>query len=180
MAVKSLKSASSFKLFLLFTFFVTLTCGLVYVAVQQNFRQSANDPQIQMAEDAARSLEAGSTPQSLVGNSSVDIDKSLASYLVIYDESTNVIASNAKLEGVVPKPPKGVFEFTKDHGQDRITWQPKDNVRSAIVVQHYNGGYVLAGRSLREIEIRENKLEKQIGAAWVAGMIGALVLVTIL
>ena len=32
---------------------VTLVCALIYATVQQNYRQSANDPQIQMAEDAA-------------------------------------------------------------------------------------------------------------------------------
>ena len=32
---------------------VTALCGVVYAAVFRNIRQSANDPQIQMAEDAA-------------------------------------------------------------------------------------------------------------------------------
>lgn len=179
MAVKSLKSASTFKLLLLFAFFITLTCGLVYATVQQNFRQSANDPQIQMVEDTTRALEAGASAQSLVGTSQIEIDKSLAPYMVIYDENTNVIASNAKLNNEPPKPPKGVFSFTKEHGQDRITWQPEENVRSAIVMQHYNGGYVLAGRSLREVELREAKLTQQIEGVWIAGMLGALVLVII-
>ena len=30
----------------------TVVCGLVYLSVQQVMRQSANDPQIQIAEDA--------------------------------------------------------------------------------------------------------------------------------
>ena len=34
----------------------TLLCGLVYLATQQSIRQGANDPQIQMAEDAAAAL----------------------------------------------------------------------------------------------------------------------------
>jgi hypothetical protein len=180
MAIKSLKSASSFKLLLLFTFLITLTCGLVYVTVQQSFRQSANDPQIQMAEDTARQLEAGASAQVLVGNQTIEIDKSLAPYLVIYNEKTEVVASNAKLDNEAPKPPQGVFEYTKQHNQDRITWQPKAGVRSAIVMHHYNGGYVLAGRSLREVEIRENKLEKQVGGVWIVGMLGALILTAIL
>jgi hypothetical protein len=44
----------------------TLLCGLVYLAVQQSLRQGANDPQIQMAEDAAAALVAGSTPESVL------------------------------------------------------------------------------------------------------------------
>jgi hypothetical protein len=180
MAIKSLKSASSFKLLLLFTFLITLACGLVYVTVQQSFRQSANDPQIQMAEDTARQLEAGASAQVLVGNQTIEIDKSLAPYIIIYDEKTEVVASNATLDNEPPKPPQGVFEYTKQNNQDRITWQPKAGVRSAIVMQHYNGGYVLAGRSLREVEIRENKLEKQVGGVWIVGMLGALILTAIL
>ena len=37
----------------------TLLCGLIYLAVQQSLRWGANDPQIQMAEDAAAALAAG-------------------------------------------------------------------------------------------------------------------------
>jgi hypothetical protein len=37
----------------------TALCGLVYLAVQQALRQAANDPQIQMAEDAAYILSQG-------------------------------------------------------------------------------------------------------------------------
>jgi hypothetical protein len=37
---------------------VTMLSGLVYIAVQQNMRIGANDPQIQLAEDAARALAA--------------------------------------------------------------------------------------------------------------------------
>jgi hypothetical protein len=40
----------------------TLCCGLVYALVQQDLRQSANDPQIQMAQDAARALDSGARP----------------------------------------------------------------------------------------------------------------------
>jgi hypothetical protein len=39
---------------------ITLLCGLVYVAVQQEVRLSANDPQIGMAEDLAAALSHGS------------------------------------------------------------------------------------------------------------------------
>jgi hypothetical protein len=38
---------------------ITALSGLVYVAVQQALRQDANDPQIQMAQDAAETLARG-------------------------------------------------------------------------------------------------------------------------
>ena len=34
-------------------------CGLVYLAVQQDLRIGANDPQIQMAEDIASAITGG-------------------------------------------------------------------------------------------------------------------------
>ncbi len=49
-------------------------------------------------------------------------------------------------------------------GEDRITWQPEPGIRSAVVVVHYTGatpGYVMAGRSLREVEWRIDRLSGQ-------------------
>ncbi|HET7225238.1 MAG TPA: hypothetical protein VFK69_05925, partial [Candidatus Eisenbacteria bacterium] len=45
---------------------LTALCGLTYVSVQQSHRQTANDPQLQLAGDAARALAAGAAPQAVV------------------------------------------------------------------------------------------------------------------
>lgn len=53
-------------------------------------------------------------------------------------------------------------------------------VRSAAVVVSVSGGqggFVLAGRSLREVEKRVDQLTQQVGAAWLASMLVTLVLV---
>ena len=44
----------------------TFLAGLGYVAVQQSYRQSANDPQIQMSEDISAALASGAPVQALV------------------------------------------------------------------------------------------------------------------
>src|SRR3954470_16327598 len=75
----------------------TVLAGLVYVAVQQDLRGTANDPQIQMAQDAATGLQAGASPASLTGSGKVDIAHSLAPYLIIYDDAGNVLSSCAEL-----------------------------------------------------------------------------------
>ncbi len=36
---------------------VTIVIALVYAAVQQNYRMAANDPQVQIARDAAERLQ---------------------------------------------------------------------------------------------------------------------------
>jgi hypothetical protein len=74
----------------------------------------------------------------------------------------------------------GVFDYTRAHGQDRITWQPRSGVRSAAIVARYGGahpGFVLAGRSLREVEAREDRLTLMVGIAWAATLGASLVAV---
>ena len=139
------------------------TAFLVYATVQQNYRQSANDPQIQMAEDTARELSQGRDPKSFApaGKSEVGIVHSLAPFIIIYDENGTPISSTGALHEIIPAPPKGVFEYVKKYSENRLTWQPEPDVRIAsVIVKYENGekiGYVLAGRSLREIEIREQR-----------------------
>lgn len=137
---------------------ITLLSLLVYAAVQQNFRQTANDPQIQLSEDSATSLNNGANPQSLVPTTKVDMAKSLSPYLIIFDDTGKVVASSVQLDNSTPQPPSGVFDNARQYNQNRLTWEPKDGVRSAIVVTKYNNGFVLSGRSLREVEVREDKL----------------------
>ena len=64
---------------------ITLLCGLIYVTLQQAYRSNANDPQIQLAEDAAQALAAGQSPESLLPEQQVDIARSLAPYMMIFN-----------------------------------------------------------------------------------------------
>ncbi len=139
--------------------------GLVYAAVQQSYRTSANDPQIQMAQDARAALQAGTTPASLVAAHPVDLASSLAPYLIIYDAQGQVVAADASLDGTTPTIPPGVLTNAKGKDVNLVTWQPKAGVRSAVAVIAYPGGYVLAGRSISLIEQREGATEAIAGAA---------------
>ena len=61
---------------------------LVHVAVQQNYRQSLNDPQIQMAEDGAAKLGDGGVPADIVVRGGmIDIAQSLAPWIAVYDNT---------------------------------------------------------------------------------------------
>jgi hypothetical protein len=158
---------------------VTLLSGLVYTLVQQALRQTANDPQIQMAEDTAAQLDAGSAATSLVPRARVDIAASLAPFLIVYDSTGGVIASSATLDGTTPVVPAGVRASARANGEDTITWEPRSGVRIAtVVVPVRTGGSVLAGRSLREVELRESDLLGATALAWLF-ILGA-VAVTIL
>lgn len=137
-----------------------LSCLVGYALVQQDLRQSADDPQVQLAEDAVASLDGGSSPASVLTGRTVDVAKNLAPYLVIYDKTGTVLASSGSLDGKAPMPPAGVLTGATQNGFDQVTWQPRPGVRSAIVVMPWSGGTVLAGRSLRRIEEIEANIER--------------------
>jgi hypothetical protein len=159
---------------------ITLLCGLIYLAVQQSLRQGANDPQIQMAEDAAAVLAAGGTPESVLPVALVEISTSLAPFMVVYSDIGEPLASSARLLGAIPALPPGIFDYTRNNGEDRVSWQPESGVRIAAVVVAYGGaepGFVLAGRSLREVEKRESQVEQITGIVWVVTLAGSLIVV---
>lgn len=152
-------------------FWIVITgfCGLTYTTVQQNYRQGANDPQIQIAEDTASKLSSNDSVESVVPKEKVDISKSLAPFVIVFDLNGKPVTGSAILNGKIPTPPVGVFEYAKKFGENRLTWQPQENVRIASVIVPYSGkeqGFVLAGRSLREVEKREEKLEFFVAAVW--------------
>jgi hypothetical protein len=158
----------------------TLLCGLVYLAIQQSLRWGANDPQIQMAEDAAASLAAGGSPEAQLPVGQVEISISLAPFMVIYNATGQPLASSGLLHGAVPSLPAGVLDYTRKNNEDRVSWQPETGVRVAAVVVAYGGsqpGFVLAGRSLREVEIRESQIEKICGLAWLVMLAVSLIVV---
>lgn len=142
---------------------ITLLCGITYFAVHHQARTMADDPQIQMAEDTAALLGNGTEPQQLhlEALTQVDIANSLAPFLIVYGADGKVVVASGYLNGGAPIIPSGVLDFTKVHGEDRITWQPQSSVRIATVVKRYEGnqpGFVLAGRSLKEVEVRASDL----------------------
>jgi hypothetical protein len=162
---------------------ITAFSGLAYLSVQQNFRLSANDPQIQMAEDTAQSLLSGNPPENLLPPFKVDISQSLSPFTIIFDKDGRPSTSSAVLDGKTPLPPAGVFADTKNSGETRFTWEPKDGVRSAAVAVYYKGkneGFVLAGRSLREIEKREDHLMSIVFSAWILSLAATFLLVAFL
>jgi hypothetical protein len=152
----------------------TVVCGLVYATVQQSLRQGANDPQIQMAEDAARALEDGAGLEAVLASGQIDMNDSLAPFLVIYDAAGRPQAGSGLLDGQLPEIPKGVLDYAAQNGQNRVTWQPEAGVRIAAVIVPYDGGFVLAGRSLREVEKRELQVQGFAAAAWIAGLLASL------
>ena len=132
------------RLWLPFAVTISALCLLVYVSVQQAYRQGADDPQVQMANDAVSALIHGQAAERLVPAEKVSVAGSLAPFLIVYDASGKELASSAILEGQTPELPDGVLDSTKQLGENRISWQPRSGVRIATVIVSYPSGFVLA------------------------------------
>jgi len=171
------KLKNIFKLWLPFAVTITAFSALIYASVQQSFRQNANDPQIQMAQDAVDAIVDGKNVDAVVPVDKVSVAKSLAPFLITYDREGNEIASSVVLDGQTPQLPGGVLDSTRELIENRVTWQPRDGVRIAAVIVSYEDGYVLAGRNMREVESREAQLTTFTGITWVLALLATLVVI---
>ena len=152
---------------------ISIIMGLIYVAVQQNYRSNANDPQIKIAHDLRDRLESGRSAGSLVFRDTIDLEKSLGTFVIAYDQRERPIQSSGILNGRLPQLPVGVFDFVKTHGEDWVTWQPQHNVRMAMGIIKVNASpisYIAVGRSLREVEERVSRLTTMIVICWILCM----------
>lgn len=143
----------------------TVLALAVYVIPQQVLRQDANDPQIELAENLALQLKAGATLEASLPHETIDVSQSLSPFLIAYNADGKPLASQAQLNGKIPTPSKGVFDYVRRNSEDRISWVPQPGARYAAVILHIPAtsknlpdGFVLAARSMREVEIRQQKL----------------------
>ena len=176
---KTLKK--SFFFWLPFAALITFACGLSYAVVQQDIRQNANDPQIQIARDVAQDLATGAQPQDIVpAGQTINIGSTLDSYVIIYSASGTILASSATLNGQTPTIPTGVFANVSAYGEDKFTWEPAPGVRGAVVVDEVpapGSGFVLAGSSISVVETRESNILHIVELAWLAGLIVMFIII---
>ncbi len=149
--------------------------GTVYLVAQQDLRSGADSPQLQLAEDAARALDAGASPSAVTGPATVDVARSLAPFVAVFGPDDKPLAWSGQLDGAAPTPPAGVLDHAAAGSPNRVTWQPRDGVRIATVTVRWGGGTVLAGRSLREVERLEDQDLLVVAAAWGATMAALIV-----
>ncbi len=162
---------------------IIMLSGLAYLLVQQVLRQNANDPQVQMAEDAAALLAIAKNESLPIPNEVIDYGQSLAPFLMVFDDAGNVVGSSGKLNDIIEVPPAGVLDYVREHGEDRITWQPSPTTRIAAVIIRVEGahpGFVLAGRSLHEVEERSNMLLSLVLLGLIVMLATSLLLVVVL
>lgn len=156
---------------------ITVIYGTMYAAIQSLYRSTANDPQIAVAQTIVSKLEEGQSFEDVIPTDSYDIAKSGESFVMVYDEQGEPLLSSGYLHDEIPLLPSGVFDFTKQHGEDRISWLPERGVRVALIVRHFSGsgsdidsGFVAVGRSLFETEKRISQLTYLLLSGWLISM----------
>jgi hypothetical protein len=165
------------RIWLPFAVVTSAFCLLAYTTVQQALRQGLNDPQIQIAEDTAYTLNNGATVDSMLAGPKVEMSRSLAPFIDIYDSSGKAMAGSGLLNGQLPDYPKGALDTAKQKGDNRVTWQPNADVRIASVVVPYNNGFVVAGRNMREVEQRESQTEIFAGVTWILALMATFIVI---
>ena len=159
---------------------VTLLCLIVYGAVQQSFRQSANDLQFQMAKDVVTAINQGADPKSLTGTQRLDLASTLSPYVLIYDGNGNPVGNNITLNGQIPKPPAGALNEARSNGTSSVTWQPGPEIRQATVMMAARKGYlVVAGRSLQNTEDHIDRLGTMVLLGWIVSMVVMAIIVVL-
>ena len=157
----------------------TVLAGTGYALAQHVLRSAANDPQLQVAQDAARRLAGGEAAADVAAGPDVDLATSLALSVGVFDTADRPLASTARLGGTVARPPVGAMHAARTGGQDVLTWQPRPGVRLAAVIVPFTGpqgaGTVVAARSLRLVEQRENDVLVLAGLGWLVALCGAAV-----
>jgi hypothetical protein len=141
---------------------------IVYGAVQQDLRLTADDPQVALAQRTAAQLDAGTPAAAVLPAERVDLARSLDPFVLVFDANGHMLASSATLHSQVLDYPVGVFDTVRASGEDRVTWQPENGVRSATVAVAWQGGFVVAGRSLRLTEQHVDQIRLLVGAGWLA------------
>jgi hypothetical protein len=161
----------------------------LYAIPQHVLRSGLNDPQIQMAGDLAVVLDRYGVNDGLqqgvlshfTSGGNVDMARSLSPFFIVFNDSGQALGSNAQLDGQTPVPPSGIFDYVRQHGEERLTWQPRHGVRIASVVVRVQGsqpGFVLAGRNMREVESRIGDVKSMAGLTWL-GMLGLIAIGTL-
>jgi hypothetical protein len=148
--------------------------GMAYALVQHGLRAEANDPQIQVAQDAAHALDIGASPAKVIPPDKVDIGSSLGLVVAVYDANHNQLGGDAELNGTAAAPPAGALDAGRS-GTNIVTWQPAEGVRMALVVVPWKGGVVMSARSLSLVESRIADIGRLTVIGWLFSLVVGLI-----
>ncbi len=164
---KLLKS-SKFRLWLAIVGTATILLITAYTMVQQETRLQADDAPLAIAQIAKHQLESGADPSKVIPIVKTDLASDNTVFVTVASNSEKLLASSAVLDGGATLPPTGTFDYTRSHGSDHFTWQPRAGVRLATSMLKYDNGFVVTGQSLGQFERRVNEYTIMMVVAWLA------------
>ncbi|HAG27614.1 TPA: hypothetical protein DCG61_02440 [Patescibacteria group bacterium] len=146
------------------------------------FRQQANDPQIEVTEQVAGIVRQGVPIDAIVSSAEqIDLNSSKALFVMIFDNERSLAGSSAQLNGEAPSVPSEVFDKTNEMGEYRFDFEPSESLKFAGVMKKIDdSAYVLAGRSLSEMETRAAALEQPLWIGWIISVLLSLLLTALL
>lgn len=129
----------------------TVLLGGVYALNLQTLRLGTNEDLERIVSDISLADDLAIAQSQF--SQKTDIERSLSPAVILMDDSQKLISSEASLGNENISPPNGALDYAKKNGENRITWQPQDNIRLATVIKYRSGtGYIIAVRNLREVE----------------------------
>lgn len=173
---KRITTREVFKAWLPLAILLTVVMGAMYLTAHQVLRQSANDPQIQQAQDWADQITNGTSVTGLFTGPVIDPNHSLASFGIVYDKDGNIASSSVAAPTTMLQPPGvlGEVDRANDH-EVRFTWQPESGTRFATVIKRTSFDektyYVLSARNLLEVDKRVDRVAFMLSSAWAGGLV---------
>lgn len=166
---------------ILVVIFSTIFVSICYAA-KGVLRQQANDPQVEVTDQVANIIRQGAPLDVIIsGAEQVDLSKSGALFVMIYDKDKNLVGSSAVLNGQPLSLPVEALDKAKGFNDYRFDWEVSEYVKAAAVVKAVDEiGYVVAAKSLAEYENRANTLSQPLWIGWAVSIILALVLSSLL
>jgi hypothetical protein len=148
----------------------TVLVGTVYGAAQQIERQGADDAGWRLATQVASELADGRS-ETIASLPRVNLETSLAPFVVVFDKTDAPQSGNGYLGGDLATVPKGVLDAARAEGRNHVSWQPSEGLRFATVEVKSGDRVVLAGQSLAPSESRTDHLGILLLAAWAGSLL---------
>ena len=158
---------------------VSLCIGLSYSLMQQTVRLGANISAAALLDNVVAKVDQ-STNQ-LQAMTAISQSRMVQDpFVIFFDANKTILASSFISSGEMSTIPGGVFDYTKAHGEDRVTRQTPGKVRYAIVMRYLpqDGGlFLVAGNPLAQYQWLIDQLGIFSTIARVCAMIATLVVV---
>jgi hypothetical protein len=143
-----------------------------YIGMQQKWRRAADDAPQAMVEQ----LRNGAGPSLTMATQEISTPAWLHghnTFAATYDADGNATASDARLHGALPQPPRGIFNVMRKQGWYSVSWQPEPGVRVALTgAQLPSRGFAVAGQSLTPGEDRTMHMGVLVLFMWGLMMVG--------